>query len=115
MAAMTASASRSCGTAFGWTNEVTSMRGTPASLSRSVTSTFASVGMNSGSIWNPSRVPTSQRVSRAGRFTRRSVAAAVHVEEHTQEQEDADQHAFGARKHVERAAVHPVRADDVAG
>src|SRR5204862_7158117 len=66
MAAMTASASRSCGTAFGWTNEVTSMRGTPASLRRSTTSTVCSVGMNSGSIWNPSRVPTSQIVTCLG-------------------------------------------------
>jgi hypothetical protein len=50
MAAITASASRSCGTAFGCTKEVTSMRGTPASESRLTTSTFCSVAMKSGSI-----------------------------------------------------------------
>ena len=44
------------------------MRGTPASDRRSTTSIFRSVGMNSGSIWNPSRVPTSQIVTRAGSF-----------------------------------------------
>src|SRR6266850_3518226 len=66
MAAITASASRSCGTTLGCTNEVTSMRGTPASDSRFTTSTFCSVGMKSGSIWNPSRVPTSQIVTRSG-------------------------------------------------
>src|SRR5437867_6461327 len=66
MCAITCSASRSCGTAFGWTNDVTSMRGTPASLSRSTTSIFCSVGMKSGSIWKPSRVPTSQIVTRSG-------------------------------------------------
>ena len=65
---MTRSASRSCGTAFGWTNEVTSMRGRPASERRFTTSTFSSVGMKSGSIWNPSRVPTSQMVTRGGSF-----------------------------------------------
>src|SRR5262245_20078569 len=66
--AITVSASRSWGTAFGWTNDVTSMRGTPASDKRSTTSIFRSVGMNSGSIWNPSRVPTSQSVTCAGSF-----------------------------------------------
>src|SRR5438552_1395308 len=65
---MTASASRSCGTAFGCTKEVTSIRFTPASDSRSTTSIFSSVGMKSGSIWNPSRVPTSQIVTRSGNF-----------------------------------------------
>ena len=48
--AITASASRSCGTALGETNDVTSMRGRPAAERRSTTSTFSSVGMNSGSI-----------------------------------------------------------------
>src|SRR2546426_4263166 len=66
MRAMTSSASRSCGTAFGWTNEVTSIRGRPAADSKFTTSTFCSVGMKSGSIWNPSRVPTSQIVTRSG-------------------------------------------------
>src|SRR5919198_1268991 len=65
---MTSSASRSCGTTLGWTNEVTSIRGTPASARRFTTSTFRSVGMKSGSIWNPSRVPTSQIVTRSASF-----------------------------------------------
>jgi len=42
------------------------MRGRPAADSRSTTSTFCSVGMKSGSIWNPSRVPTSHIVTRSG-------------------------------------------------
>src|SRR5215510_13570228 len=68
MRAMTSSASRSCGTALGCTNEVTSMRGRPAADSRFTTSIFCSVGMKSGSIWNPSRVPTSHTVTRWGSF-----------------------------------------------
>ena len=66
--AITASASRRAGTTFGWTNEVTSILGRPASASPFTTSTFRSVGMKSGSIWNPSRVPTSQIVTRLGNF-----------------------------------------------
>jgi hypothetical protein len=50
MPAMTVSASRSWGMALGCTNEVTSMRGTPASVRRSTTSIFCSVAMKSGSI-----------------------------------------------------------------
>src|SRR5439155_21828260 len=65
---MTSSASRSCGTTLGWTNEVTSIRGMPASARSVTTSTLSSVGMKSGSIWNPSRVPTSQIVTRSGSF-----------------------------------------------
>src|SRR5437867_1323877 len=65
---MTSSASRSCGTAFGCTKDVTSIRGRPAADSRSTTSTFCAVGMKSGSIWNPSRVPTSHIVTRVGSF-----------------------------------------------
>src|SRR5690242_9206985 len=65
---MTSSASRSWGTTFGCTNEVTSIRGTPASARRFTTSILCSVGMKSGSIWNPSRVPTSQIVTRSGSF-----------------------------------------------
>ena len=68
MAAMTSAASRSWGIALGDTNEVTSMRGNPAAASRFTTSIFWSVGMNSGSIWNPSRVPTSQIVTCLGSF-----------------------------------------------
>src|SRR6266540_2556723 len=68
MPAMTASASRSIGTTFGDTKEVTSMRGMPVAERRSTTSILSSVGMNSGSIWNPSRVPTSQIVTCLGSF-----------------------------------------------
>ena len=67
---MTASASRRAGTALGDTKEVTSIRGTPVAESRSTTSTLTSVGIQSGSIWNPSRVPTSQSVTRCGSFMR---------------------------------------------
>jgi hypothetical protein len=66
MPAMTASASFSIGTAFGDTNDVTSIRGMPVAESWFTTSIFWSVGTNSGSIWNPSRVPTSQIVTRLG-------------------------------------------------
>src|SRR3989442_3233441 len=64
---MTSSASRIWGTTLGWTNEVTSILGTPASERRFTSSIFASVETKSGSIWNPSRVPTSQIVTRSGR------------------------------------------------
>ena len=70
MRAMTSSASRSAGMALGDTKDVTSMRGTPVAESRSTTSTLRSVGIQSGSIWNPSRVPTSQSVTRCGSFMR---------------------------------------------
>src|SRR6266571_1890064 len=68
MPAITASASLSCGTALGETNDVTSMRGMPVAESRFTASIFRSVGMKSGSIWNPSRVPTSHTVTRLGNF-----------------------------------------------
>ena len=68
MPAITASASLSWGTALGDTNDVTSMRGMPVADSRLTTSIFCSVGMKSGSIWNPSRVPTSHTVTRLGSF-----------------------------------------------
>ena len=66
MRAITSSASRICGTTFGWTKDVTSIRGRPVSERRSITSTFVSVGIHSGSIWKPSRGPTSQMVTRSG-------------------------------------------------
>ena len=66
MRAITSSASRIWGTTFGWTNDVTSIRGRPVSARRSITSTFVSVGIHSGSIWKPSRGPTSQMVTRSG-------------------------------------------------
>ena len=57
--AITASASASAGTALGETNDVTSILWRPLSDSASTTAIFCSVGMNRGSIWNPSRVTTS--------------------------------------------------------
>ena len=57
--AITASASASAGTAFGETNEVTSILWRPVSDSASMTAIFCSVGMKRGSIWKPSRVTTS--------------------------------------------------------
>src|SRR5256712_13526232 len=65
---MPSAASPNWGPPLGWTNEVTSIRGTPASARSVTTSTLSSVGMKSGSIWNPSRVPTSQIVTRSGSF-----------------------------------------------
>src|SRR3954469_19205132 len=56
---MTASASRRFGTAFGETNEVTSIFATPVSESASISSILRSVGTKPGSIWKPSRVTTS--------------------------------------------------------
>ena len=79
MPAITASASLSWGTALGETNEVTSMRGMPVAESRFTTSIFCSVGMKSGSIWNPSRVPTSHIVTRLGSFMVSPQAAKVNV------------------------------------
>ncbi len=49
----------SCGTARGDTKEVASIRGTPASMSRSMNSIFRAVGMKPRSAWKPSRGPTS--------------------------------------------------------
>src|SRR5262245_7716207 len=66
--AITASASFRAGIALGETNDVTSIFGSPVAESRSTTSTLRSVGIQSGSIWNPSRVPTSQMSTRLGSF-----------------------------------------------
>src|SRR6266542_4410405 len=68
MPAITASASLSCGTALGDTNEVTSIRGMPVAASLFTTSISSPRRTRSGSIWNPSRVPTSQIVTRLGSF-----------------------------------------------
>ena len=59
ISAITSAASASCGTARGDTNEVTSKLRTPALISAFITCALVSVGMNSGSDWKPSRVPTS--------------------------------------------------------
>ena len=79
ISAITVSASLSWGTALGETNEVTSMRGMPVAASLFTTSILASVGMKSGSIWNPSRVPTSQMVTRLGSFMASPQAPKVNV------------------------------------
>src|SRR5262245_58581021 len=44
------------------------MRGRPVSERRSITSILVSVGIHSGSIWKPSRGPTSQIVTLFGSF-----------------------------------------------
>src|SRR5205814_9084469 len=59
MPAITSAASRNCGTAFGETNDVASILATPVCDSRSMISILRSVGIQSGSIWNPSRATTS--------------------------------------------------------
>src|SRR5258706_1883786 len=56
---MTSAASRNCGTAFGETNDVASILATPVCERRSMISTLRSVGIQFGSIWNPSRATTS--------------------------------------------------------
>ena len=58
-AAITASASAICGTRFGLTKLVTSMRRMPAATSRLISSTFAAVGSSVPSLCKPSRGPTS--------------------------------------------------------
>ena len=55
----TSAASRSCGTAFGETNEVASILATPVCERRSMISILRSVGIQFGSIWKPSRATTS--------------------------------------------------------
>jgi hypothetical protein len=52
-------ASASAGTAFGDTNEVTSIRCSPVRESWLMTSTFVAVGTKVFSIWKPSRTATS--------------------------------------------------------
>src|SRR5687767_1563072 len=48
-----------CGTHFGDTNAVASTAGSPASASRSISSSFTAVGTSPGSFCRPSRGPTS--------------------------------------------------------
>ena len=59
-AASTSAPSASCGITSGRTNEVTSIRCSPESASIPISRTFSSVGITSGSFWNPSRGPTSR-------------------------------------------------------
>ena len=54
------SASASCGITSARTNEVTSIRRSPAAPSIPISRTFSAVGITSGSFWNPSRGPTSR-------------------------------------------------------
>jgi len=60
MPASTSAASAICGTARGLTKDVTSSLRTPAATMASMVAILSRVGMKSCSIWNPSRVPTSQ-------------------------------------------------------
>ena len=54
------SASASCGITSGRTNEVSSIRCSPAAPSIPISRTFSAVGITSGSFWKPSRGPTSR-------------------------------------------------------
>src|SRR5919202_287715 len=76
MARKTSSASAMRGTAFGCTNELTSIHPKPASESRSTKRTLTSVGMGAGSFCSPSRGPTSTMRTRRGRT---SVIALLYV------------------------------------
>src|SRR5215216_5133078 len=67
MRVMTSSASAICGTSFGWTKEVDSIRFNPLRESASTSSTFCSVGMNAPRLWIPSRGPTSRILTEVGR------------------------------------------------
>jgi hypothetical protein len=67
MRANTCSASASCGTHFGETNDDTSISSYPAADSASTNATFTSVGTCAFSFWSPSRGPTStMRMRSAG-------------------------------------------------
>src|SRR5512133_2665023 len=66
IAPITCSASASCGTAFGWTNEVTWISFTPLRERAFTTSILVSVGIHSRSAWKPSRGPTSATVTLLG-------------------------------------------------
>ena len=59
-AASTSAPSASCGITSARTKLVTSSRRSPVRASSSISRTLASVGMTSGSFWNPSRGPTSR-------------------------------------------------------
>ena len=56
---MTSSASAICGTRLGLTKLATSIRRTPASISRVMRPSLSAVGTTSGSFCKPSRAPTS--------------------------------------------------------
>src|SRR4051794_11800242 len=62
----------------GRTNDVTSIRGSPEAASMSMSRTLSSVGMTSGSFWNPSRGPTSRMRTLCGSpFTPQSYALTL--------------------------------------
>ncbi len=63
----TSSASAQPGTRRGLTKEATWMRVSPVSLRASISSILRAVGMGPGSIWKPSRGPSSAMVTRFGR------------------------------------------------
>jgi hypothetical protein len=50
----------------GRTNEVTSIRFRPASARSAINRSLSSVGITSGSFWNPSRGPTSRMRTLSG-------------------------------------------------
>jgi len=59
MPRMTSSASASCGTAVGLTNEVASIQRSPAAANDSMNAILAAVGIGVASFCRPSRGPTS--------------------------------------------------------
>ena len=71
-----ASASASCGTALGETNDVTSTTGRPASARSSTKRTFSAAGTVAASFWRPSRGPTSTTVTRSALTRRRPARRA---------------------------------------
>src|SRR5918994_5171325 len=64
--ASTSDASESWGITSGRTNEVSSIRGSPESASIPISRSLWSVGITSGSFWNPSRGPTSRILTSLG-------------------------------------------------
>src|SRR3982751_2185577 len=99
----TASASASCGTAPGWTNEVTSIQPAPAAVSRSTKWILSAVEMRAGSFCNPSRGPTST--------TRTSILRMLRGLEHEQAVARGD---LLVHLHADRADSPRVRRlDDV--
>jgi hypothetical protein len=66
MACSTSGASASWGMTSARTKLVASRRRSPVRASASIRRTFTSVGMTSGSFWNPSRGPTSRMRTASG-------------------------------------------------
>jgi len=61
--ATTSPASASCGSSLGGTNDETSISGMPAAASASSQAFLVSVGMMSGMLCSPSRMPTSRTMA----------------------------------------------------